>query len=211
MTLSLAAVFIPILFMGGLVGRLFREFAVVIGVAVLISGVISLTLTPMLSSRFLRPSGEAHHGRVYAASERVFGWGLKWYGLSLAWVLNHRVGTMLVSGLILAGTVYLYTAIPKGFLPSEDRGQIMGSTEAAEGISFESLVEHQRAVSRAVREDPNIEAFMSRAGGTGGRAGSSGSNGGIVFIRLKPKADRLASIDEVIQGLRARVSQIPGI
>jgi HAE1 family hydrophobic/amphiphilic exporter-1 len=207
MTLSLAAVFIPVLFMGGLVGRLFREFSVTIGVAVLVSGFIALTLTPMLSSRFLRPPGAIRHGRAYAFSERVYQVALRFYERSLRWVLAHKFSTMVFSAATLAGTVILFVVIPKGFLPSEDRSQIMGSTEAIEGISYKSMFKHQQAVSAVLRTRPEIESFMSSAGARG----SSGSNTGNTFIRLKPKSQRKFSADELVQQLRPALSVIPGI
>ena len=208
MTLSLAAVFIPILFMGGLVGRLFREFAVVIGVAVLVSGFVSLTLTPMLSSRFLRPPATIHHGRIYAASERVFQWMVRFYGWTLRGVLRHRLGTIAVSVGILVGTVKLFQDIPKGFLPSEDRAMLFAFTEAAEGISPTSMFQHQQAVASIIQKDQNVHAFMSAAGGM---AGATASNTGMIFIKLKPKEQRPLTADEVVESLRQKLNTIPGI
>jgi HAE1 family hydrophobic/amphiphilic exporter-1 len=209
MTLSLAAVFIPVLFMGGLIGRLFREFAVTIGVAVLVSGFIALTLTPMLSSRFLRAPGAVRHGRAYVFSEKIYGIMLAFYERTLRWVLVHRFSSMLFSVVTLLGTVVLFVVIPKGFLPSEDRSQIFGSTEAAEGVSYKSMFEYQQAVSSVLQTRPEIESFMSSAGG--GARGSSGSNRGNVMLRLKPKSQRKVSADELIQQLRPILSSIPGI
>ena len=206
MTLSLAAVFIPVLFMGGLVGRLFREFAMTITIAVLVSGFIALTLVPMLSSRFVRPPSEVHHGRVYAVSERVFAAMLGFYGRTLHWVLDRRRLTMILSGIILAATGFLFVLIPKGFLPSEDTGQIFGSTEAAEGTSFDAMVQHQQAVSAVVQQDPNVASFMSSAGGRGGT-----TNTGMLLIRLKPREERRLTADQIIQVLRAKLAPIPGI
>ena len=168
MTLSLAAVFIPVLFMGGMVGRLFREFAVTIGVAVLVSGFVSLTLTPMLSSRFLQPPRRDPSRPGLCASPS--GSSRACCGSTsrtLRWVLRHRRTAMLFSLAILAATVCLFMHIPKGFLPSEDRARFMGSTEAAEGISFESMVEHQQAVAAILQQDPDVESFMSSAGARG--------------------------------------------
>ena len=208
MTLSLAAVFIPVLFMGGLVGRLFREFAVTIGVAVLVSGVVSLTLTPMLSSRFLRPPSQVRHGRLYGASERVLNAMIRGYAWSLAGVLRHQRATMLISLAVLVATVALFGLIPKGFLPSEDRGQIFGATEAAQGISYVSMLQHQQALHTIIADDPNVESFISTAGA---RGGSASANSGIVFIRLKPRAQRPLSADQVVQELRVKLVQVPGI
>jgi hydrophobic/amphiphilic exporter-1 (mainly G- bacteria), HAE1 family len=209
MTLSLAAVFIPVLFMGGILGRLFREFAVSIGVAVLISGFISLTLTPMLCSRFLRHQENHPRGWLYSWSERVFDSTLRIYQVGLRWVLGHQRGTMLFSAVILVATVILFGRIPKGFIPSEDTGRIFGLTEAAEGISFESMVEHQRAVAAVVREDPNVTSFMSAAGARGGTAATI--NSGTIMLRLKPRSERRHSADEIIQQLRTKLAQVTGI
>ncbi len=202
MTLSLVAVFIPVLFMGGIVGRLLHEFAITITVAVLISGFVSLSLTPMLCSISLRPAGEKNHSRIYQASERFFDGMLRAYDRSLQWVLHHRLTTLIISILFLMGAVYLYVIIPKGFLPSEDIGQIICTTEAAQGISFESMVEHQQKVARIVRKDPNVDIIMSNV-----QAGETGS----MMLRLKPRSERDLSADEVIQELRPKLSTIPGI
>jgi HAE1 family hydrophobic/amphiphilic exporter-1 len=156
MTLSLSAIFIPVLFMGGLIGRLFHEFAVTIGVAVLASGFISLSLTPMLGSRFLKRPETVHHGRLYLYTETVYNRMVAFYERTLRWVLAHRRGTMVFSAAILAGTFYLFAAIPKGFLPSEDRSMLFGFIEGAEGISFDSMVAHQEAVG-AIRLCPVSE------------------------------------------------------
>ena len=207
MTLSLAAVFIPVLFMGGLIGKLFREFAVTIGVAVLVSGFIALTLTPMLSSRFLRDPGTVRHGRAYALSERIYQITLRFYERTLRWVLAHQVGTLVFSAATLAGTVALFMAVPKGFIPSEDRSLIFGSTEAAEGISYKSMFEHQQAVAAVLKARPEIDSFMSSAGARG----SSGGNSGNLMIRLKPRSQRTISADELIQQVRPSLNAIPGI
>jgi len=207
MTLSLAAVFIPVLFMGGILGRLFREFAVTISAAILISGFVSLTLTPMLSSRFLKHQAEVHHGRIYQASERVFNGMIALYQRGLRWSLSRRRAVLVFSGIVLLATVWLFRVVPKGFLPSEDTGQLSGQTEAAESISFASMVEHQRAVARVVRADPGVEAFMSSAGSRGMGA----ANAGFLFIRLKSRDDRSASADEIIERLRPELAEIPGI
>jgi hydrophobic/amphiphilic exporter-1 (mainly G- bacteria), HAE1 family len=207
MTLSLAAVFIPILFMGGILGRLFHEFAVTIGLAILISGFVSLSLTPMLSSRFLRPSAQAHHGRVYAWSERVFDSVLRGYEGGLRWSLRNRRIVMLFSVLILALTFVMFRLAPKGFLPTEDTGQIRGSTEVAQGTSFDAMVQHQKQVAALIAAEPGIDAFMSSVGG---RAGVN-TNQGNVFIRLKARKERKRTPDQIIEGLRPKLAQIPGI
>jgi len=208
MTLSLVAVFIPILFMGGIIGRLLHEFAVTIGAAILVSGFVSLSLTPMLCSRFLRPPEKERQSRLYATSERFFEGMHQAYRLSLRFVLNHRLATIVISNLLLLGTVLLFMTSSYGFLPSEDIGQIFGTTEAAEGISFESMKQHQLAVAEIIRQDPNVESFSSTAG-TGGP--SQTGNVGRLMIALKPRSERKLSADEVIQELRPKLAKVPGI
>ncbi len=207
MTISLVAVFIPVLFMGGIVGRLLHEFAVTIAVAVLISGFVSLSLTPMLCSRFLKPAGEQQHSRIYQISERFFEGMLHLYDVTLKWALRRRLTTLILSFVFLVVAAGLYAVISKGFLPSEDTGQITGFTEAAQGISFESMVEHQKKVVRIIEKDPNIEKVMSRVGSGGG----SSMNTGRLTIRLKPRQERRQSADEIIQKLRPELAAIPGI
>ncbi|HBH02375.1 MAG TPA: acriflavine resistance protein B, partial [Candidatus Rokubacteria bacterium] len=206
MTLSLAAVFIPVLFMGGVVGRLLHEFAVTIAAAVLVSGFVSLTLTPMLCSRFLRPPGESH-GWLYTVSERFFDGMLHVYDLTLRWVLRHRRTTMAALGLTLVLTAYLFAVIPKGFIPTEDTGQIFAFTEAAQDISFDAMMEHQLAVNEIVRKDPNVEQFFSAIGASGMNIVP---NTGRLFIRLKPHRER-PPVDQVIEELRPKLQTVPGI
>ena len=209
MTLSLAAVFIPVLFMSGLVGRLFREFAVTIGAAVLVSGVISLTLTPMLSSRFLRDPTQVRHGVLYRASEKVFD-GMLWiYDVTLRQALRHRVLTMSLALGVLAGTAVLFAIMPKGFIPAEDRDQISIQTEAVQGISYRSMFEHQQVLADIVQQDPNVARFMSSAGG--GSPTSAAGNTGRMFLSLKPRSERELSVDQVIQELRPKLLAVPGI
>ncbi len=208
MTLSLVAVFIPVLFMGGILGRLLHEFAVTIGVAILVSGFVSLTLTPMLCSRFLQPSREARHGHLYAVSQRFFDGMRNVYDWSLRGVLRHRLATLTASFMILVLTGYLFVVMPKGFLPSEDTGQISGSTEAAQGVSYQEMVRLQQQLAAIVSRDPNVASFNSAVGsGPGG----GGMNSGWMFIRLKPRSERQLSADEVIQELRPKLSTVPGI
>ncbi|MGD0078903.1 MAG: efflux RND transporter permease subunit, partial [Sedimentisphaerales bacterium] len=203
MTLSLSAIFIPVLFMGGLVGRLFHEFAVTIGVAVLASGFIALSLTPMLSSRFLKKPETVKHGHVYAFTEGLYQKMVGFYERTLRLVIAHRRGAMVFSGLILGGTFYLFAAIPKGFLPSEDRAMAYGFTEGIEGISFDSMVKHQIAVNAVLQKEPDIDSFMSFVRG--------GGNSGMVLFRLKPRSQRKLSVDQLIQKWRRQLSGIPGI
>jgi HAE1 family hydrophobic/amphiphilic exporter-1 len=208
MTLSLVVVFIPVLFMGGIIGRLLHEFAVTIGIAVLVSGVVSLTLSPMLCSRFLRPAETIRHSRLYLTSERVFQGMLRFYDWSLQRVLEHRLATILFSGAILAATVHLFVIIPKGFLPSEDTGQLFGFTEAAEGVSFESMARHQKEIMAIIAKDPNVASLYSGIGPSGV---SVVSNTGRVFLRLKPRKERTLNADEIIEELRPKLSTVPGI
>ncbi|HEU0104807.1 MAG TPA: efflux RND transporter permease subunit [Vicinamibacteria bacterium] len=208
MTISLVAVFLPVLFMGGLLGRLLHEFAVTIAAAILVSGFVSLTLTPMLCSRFLKPQAEQRHGRFYAASERVFERALALYERTLQSVLRHPRLTLAVSVALLVVTGVLFHVMPTGFLPSDDLGQIFAITEAQQGISFESMAEHQQAVARIIGADPNVEAYMSTIGASGPNATA---NSGRVFARLKPRAQRSLSADEVIEELRPKLAQVPGI
>jgi HAE1 family hydrophobic/amphiphilic exporter-1 len=206
MTLSLVAVFIPVLFMGGLLGRLFNEFAITISVAILVSGVVSLTLTPMLGSRFLHPDYARRHGPAYQAIENVYQRVLAFYERSLAWVMDRRRGAMLFSLGILGATVLLFWLAPKGFIPSEDTGRISASTETAEGTSFEAMVAHQKAVAAIVGRDPNVDSYSSSAGG-----GGSSANQGRIIIRLKPRSQRRLSADEVIRELQPKLARVPGI
>jgi HAE1 family hydrophobic/amphiphilic exporter-1 len=209
MTLSLVAVFIPVLFMGGLVGRLLNEFSVTIAAAILVSGFVSLTLTPMMCSRFLRPAREEKHGRLYLATERVFEGTLGVYDRTLRWVLRHRALTMAFSAGILLATVWLFMEIPKGFLASEDTSRILAQTEAAEGVSFPAMVEYQQAAAKIVASDPNVDGFMSSIGARGGQA--TVVNTGTLFVRLKPKGERKLSVEEVIQELRPKLAGIAGL
>ncbi len=205
MTLSLAAVFLPILFMGGILGRLFHEFAVTIAAAVLISGLVSLSLTPLLSSRILKPTERVRHGRIYTIIENIIGGTLGLYKTSLSWALRHRRPVMVFSVVILAATVVMFSRIPKGFIPSEDTGQFNIITEAAQGISFEAMVKHQQAVADRVNQDPDIAAFVSSIGGI------SASNSGRMFVLAKPRADRTSSVDQMIERLRPKVNGVTGI
>jgi HAE1 family hydrophobic/amphiphilic exporter-1 len=201
MTLSLAAVFIPVLFMSGILGRLLHEFAVTISVAILVSGLVSLSLTPMLCSRFLRASKESHHGRLWMLFERMFDGLLRAYDRTLQVTLRHKLATMAVSAVVLVGTVYLFIAIPKGFLPDEDQGQIFIFTEGPQGISFDNMVAHQVALNKVVMAQPYIDSFMSTA---------AGGNAGRIFARLKPRSQR-KSAQDIIQELRPKLAAVPGI
>jgi HAE1 family hydrophobic/amphiphilic exporter-1 len=206
MTASLAAVFLPVLFMGGIVGRLLHEFAVVIGAAVIVSGIVSLTLTPMACSRFLRPPGQSH-GRVYKASERVFTGMLALYERTLQLVLRHPRFTLMTFFATVVLTGYLFYIVPKGFIPNEDTGQVFAFTEASQDISFDGMMEHQVAVANIVGKQPYVQQFFSAIGASGA---SVVMNTGRVFMRLKPRSER-PSADEIVQDLRRKLSGIPGI
>ncbi|HET8876167.1 MAG TPA: efflux RND transporter permease subunit, partial [Casimicrobiaceae bacterium] len=207
MTLSLVAVFIPVLLMGGILGRLLHEFAVTIIVAVLLSGFVSLTLTPLLCSRMLKVERKEDHGRIFAANERAFQAVLSAYRSSLQWVLHHRRLTMLVFTAIFVGTAFLFSWMPKGFLPSDDVGQLFVITEAAQDISFDAMKNLQQQVAAIIQRNPHVENVMSFAGAGGP---SSSLNNGRLFVTLKPRNQR-PTADEIVQELRPTLTRIPGI
>ncbi len=205
MTISLVAVFIPVLFMGGILGRLLLEFAITISVAILVSCFVSLTLTPMLCSRFLKPPATERHGRLFMVMERFFDGMLQMYERSLKTVMQYRRTTMVVTLLITLVTVWLFMTVPMGFLPSEDTGRINADTETAQGTSFTDMKLHQEAIAAIIAKDPNVDGFMSSIGvGTG-------TNTGRLFMRLKPRSERKLSADEIIQELRPKLAKVPGI
>jgi HAE1 family hydrophobic/amphiphilic exporter-1 len=201
MTLSLTAVFIPVLFMGGVVGRLMHEFAVTIAAAILVSGVVSLTLTPMLCSRFLKPPQEQKHGRLYNVIESGFDAIRAAYAWTLDLAIAFKGVTMAVSVLLLVVTAYLFTRVPTGFIPSVDTGQLSGQIEAMEGVGYETLVASVKQVMSVVAADPNVANYTANVGDNGGR----------VNLDLKPRSERQRSADEVIQELRPKLAQIPGV
>ncbi len=201
MTLSLAAVFIPVLFMGGVVGRLMHEFAITIGAAILVSGVVSLTLTPMLCSRFLKAPHAIKHGVFYNAMEWVFDTWLRGYSWSLRKAIRFRGVTMLVSACVLAGTVYLFTLIPMGFIPAVDTGQLSGQIETIQGLGFDATVARIKDVMDVLAKDPNVAGYTANAGGSGGR----------MNVDLKPRNQRALDADRVIEELRPKFARIPGI
>jgi HAE1 family hydrophobic/amphiphilic exporter-1 len=205
MTISLAAVFIPILFMGGILGRLFHEFSVTITSAILVSGFVSLSLTPLMSAKFLRPHANQHHGKLYQATERGFDWSLSVYERGLRWVLSHRATTLGFSGLILAATVWLFMIVPKGFIPNEDQGQVFINLEAAQGIGFDELVKKQLQAAAIVLKEPGVATFFSSAGSRGA------NNTGIISIRTVPKNERDVTLDEMVADLRLKLNTIPGL
>ncbi len=205
MTLSLAAVFIPLLFMGGIIGRLLHEFAVTIGVAILVSGFVSLTLTPMLCSRFLKHTERQKHGRLYNASEKVFDSWLKGYDWSLQRVLRHRFVTLLISFAVIGLTYYLFRISKTGFIPDEDQGLVFAFTEAQQGIAFGDMMKLQQQAADVVRNDPSVLNTFSTIG--------QPTNQGRIFFRLKDKKERVnrMSAQDIIQELRPKLANIPGI
>ena len=208
MTVSLTAVFIPVMFMSGIVGRLLHEFAVTICASILVSGLVSLTLTPMLCSRYLRHTSTEKHGRVFRAFELFFEWLLSGYERSLHAAMTHPRLVILgfVMSVVFSGILFVHT--PKGFLPSGDSGQITATTEGAQDISFAAMVEKQRAVAAIIAEDPNIRSFMSSVGATNSRPTT---NTGSLSLMLKPRHERKLSADEIIQQLRPKLATVPGI
>ncbi len=210
MTVSLVAVFIPILFLGGLVGRLFREFAITLSLAILISGVVSLTLTPMLCSRYLQAGhgegGTGFFGRLFGFTEGIYEAAVRGYGRSLGWVMARRRLTVVFSLATLVATIWLFRVVPKGFIPSEDQGQLRATVEALEGTSFESMVRHQKQAMAIVAADPNVEGVMSALGG-----GRGNTNQGRLIIRLKPRAERALGADEVALALSRKLAAVPGV
>jgi hydrophobe/amphiphile efflux-1 (HAE1) family protein len=210
MSTSLVAVFIPLLFMGGLIGRLFHEFAVTLSAAILVSGVISLTLTPMLCSRFLRAeSSYGKRGLFYRACERAFDLLLGGYEAGLRWVLRHQEIMLLVTAGTVIATIWLYVKVPKGFFPQQDTGVLRGTTEAAQDVSFPAMVRLQSRVARIVLDDPAVATLGSFIGGGGG--GGSTVNNGSMFITLKQRPERRVSVDQVINRLRPKLAQVEGI
>jgi multidrug efflux pump len=206
MTLSLVAVFVPILFMGGMMGRLFREFAVTLTVAILVSLVVSLTTTPMMSARILRPELGASHGRFYRLAERVFDAMRDGYAASLAWVLRHPRSMLVLTLATMALSVYLYTVVPKGFFPQQDTGRMFGNIQAAQDISFQAMRQKLTEVVEIIKSDPAVDTVTGFSGG-----GVSGNtNAGRMFIGLKPLHEREISVDQVIARLRPKLAVVPG-
>ncbi len=208
MTLSLVAVFIPVMFMGGIIGRLLHEFALTISAAILVSGFVSLTLTPMLASRALRRETSQKHNRFYWLFERFFERLLNAYRASLTWSLERRPLVLGVFFLSVFASVSLYQTVPKDFLPSGDSGQILAYTEGAPDTSFASMVRRQRAVAAITARDPNVATLMSVVGAGGARITA---NSGIMLLRLKPLSERSMTPDQIIAALRPKLSAVPGI
>ena len=209
MTLSLAAVFIPVLFISGVLGRLFREFSVTICVAILISGVVSVTLTPMLCSRFLRKPSK-HEGKFAQAAESWFQWLLGKYDRTLQVVLGRRRATMVAFAGVLAGTAVLFMVVPKGFIPDQDTDQILVTTEAAQGASYDKLVEYQDVVADIIRKNPNVDALVSTIGGTAAQT-LGGPNLGQIVVHLKPRSERRQLVGQIIESLRPQLDGVVGM
>ena len=206
-SISLVAVFIPILLMGGLIGRLFREFAVVLSVAILVSLVVSLTVTPMMCARLLRSRENTSHGRLYRGGERVFGWVTAGYEKSLGWALHYPRTVLLIAGLTCAVNVYLFVAIPKGFFPQQDNGRLSGSIVAAQDTSFQAMRDKVTRYAEIVRGDPAVATVTAY---TGGGARGTTVNTARMFIALKPRRERDATADEVITRLRPKLARVAG-
>ena len=208
MTVSLAAVFIPVVFMGGIIGRLLHEFAVTIVMAILISGIISVTLTPMLCSRFIKPGKGAEHGKFYKWTEDAFNSVQSGYERSLTWAMNHGRFIMSLFALSLVATVALFMTIQTDFIPSEDTGQINVNTESADRTSFAQMVKYQKQLADIAARDPNVEGVMSSVGGGGAR---TGTNTGNMLFKLKPSSERSLTADQIIQELRPKLGRVMGV
>ncbi|MEY2603119.1 MAG: multidrug efflux pump [Verrucomicrobiota bacterium] len=208
MSISLVAVFIPLLFMGGIIGRQFHEFSVTLSIAILVSGIVSLTVTPMLCSRLIKEERpDQPHGRFYRVTESMFNGMLGFYSRSLRWVLKHSLLMLLVTVVTICLTIWLYGIVPKGFFPQQDTGSIMGITEGAQDISFDAMVEKQNQVTDIVKRDPAVASVTSAIGSGGGGS----SNQGRMFITLKPRNERKDNATQVVTRLRAKTLGIPGI
>jgi hydrophobe/amphiphile efflux-1 (HAE1) family protein len=207
MSTSLIAVFIPILLMGGIVGRLFREFAVTLSVAIAISLLVSLTTTPMMCAKFLKPHNQQSQGKFYILGERALHWLVGEYDHALRWVLRHQVPVLLIAIGTFILNIYLFTIVPKGFFPQQDTGRMGGSTRAAQDISFDSMKQKQQQLAEIVRSDPAVQTVVAFAGGSGGGATT---NTGRMFISLKPLSERKVSSDQVIARLRKPLSAVSG-
>jgi multidrug efflux pump len=208
LTVSLIAVLIPLLFMGDIVGRLFREFAITLSVTILVSAVVSLTLTPMMCSKLLRQKSAARQGRLYQASERAFESVIEFYGKTLQWVLRHQTATLFLAAATLALTAWLYIIVPKGFFPVQDTGVIQGISEAPQTISFAAMAERQQALAEVILKDPAVESLSSFIGVDGI---NSTLNSGRILINLKPLAERKISATEVMRRLQPTLAKVDGI
>jgi len=208
LTISLIAGLIPLLFMGDVVGRLFREFAVTLSVTILVSAAVSLTLTPMMCSRLLKAKADEKHGRFYKASERFYERVIKFYGQTLQWVLKRQGATLLVAAAMLGLTIWLYVIVPKGFFPVQDTGVIQGITDAAQNISFAAMADRQQALAQVILKDPAVESLSSFIGVDGI---NTTLNSGRILINLKPLEARKTSATEVMRRLQPELAKVDGI
>lgn len=208
MTLSLVAVFIPVVFMAGMLGRMLHEFAITITVAILISGAVSLTLTPMLCSRFLREGRSERHGRLYNVMERFFNGMRSVYERTLRTMLGYRRTVLAVTVVMTIATVWMFLRMPTGLFPPDDIGAIFAITEGAQGASFEDMKRHQSMLAEIILKEPDVEAFMSSVGASGSRVGT---NSGFMFLKLRPRSERRLNADEIIAQIRPKVMAVPGI
>jgi hydrophobic/amphiphilic exporter-1 (mainly G- bacteria), HAE1 family len=207
MTISLAAVFIPLLFMGGILGRLFREFAVTICAAILISGMVSISLTPMLCSLFLRPPGEMARGVFYRATDRFFRGMNRAYERSLGWVLNHRPVMLGLFVVVLCATGFLFVKVPKGFIPDQDNDSMTVTVEAAQGTSYYQMVKYLQRVAEVIRKDPNVDMFFVSVGG----GFNASANSARIMVQLKPRRQRQQTVFQVVDELRPKLMGFPGV
>ncbi len=208
LTVSLIAVLIPLLFMGDVVGRLFREFAVTLAVTILVSAAISLTLTPMMCAKLLRHQPESQQGRLYRASERFFAWIINKYSITLSWVLKHQTETLVVTAATLVLTIMLYIVVPKGFFPVQDTGAILGISEASQTVSFQAMADRQQQLTKIILQDPeaaNVSSFIGVDGI------NTTINNGRIQINLKPRDQRSATASEIIRRLQPKLAQVEGI
>ncbi len=210
MTLSLAAVFIPVLFMGGILGRLFKEFSVTICVAILISGVVSVTLTPMLCSRFLRTTHSGRRSWFYNVTEKFFDGMLAVYDWSLKWALRFRPVVMATFVIVLGATLYMMVKIPKGFIPDQDTDQLQVYTEAAQGTSYYQMLDYEKKIADTVANDPNVDALMASIGGATS-TNLGGPNYGSLVVHLKPRSQRPLGVNDLIKKLRPELARYPGM
>jgi multidrug efflux pump len=208
LTISLIAVLIPLLFMGDVVGRLFREFAITLGVTILISAVVSLTLTPMMCARLLRHTPEEKQGRLFRGSQKVYDRVIAFYGKTLRWVLDRQAATLLVAAATLVFTIFLYIIVPKGFFPVQDTGIILGISDAPQSISFAAMAEKQRALAKIILEDPGVQSLSTFIGIDGTNITL---NSGRVLINLKPLEDRRVNASEIIRRLQPALAKLQGI
>ncbi len=208
MTAALVAVFIPVLFMGGIVGRLLHEFAVTICAAILASALVSLTVTPMLASRFLKAHHEVKHGALFNAFERMFEAMLALYDWTLRWAIAHQRTVLAVFAATVIGTGWLYTQVPKGFIPTGDSGRLIAFTEGGQDVSFAAMIRYQNAVRDIIAADPNVESVNSTVGAGGSRPTP---NSGQIFIKIKPAHERKLLPDQIVQQLRAKTAAVPGV